>query len=130
MMNRDGEGETFGCEQCWPADPDAAWQAKQGLSSEADLIDESHYAVSILACPRCAQRFVFVFTETIDTMGGDDPQCSNLLPVTEGEAAELVRQGAAYALPVPPDTRHQALLARLEAEARRARRGLWQTQQT
>jgi endonuclease YncB( thermonuclease family) len=41
--------------------------------------------------------------------------------------AELVRRGAAFALPIPPDTRHQELFARLEAEARRQRRGLWAT---
>lgn len=44
--------------------------------------------------------------------------------------AELVRQGAAYAFPVPPDTLHQALLTRLEQEAHRARRGLWHTEQS
>ena len=39
--------------------------------------------------------------------------------------AELVRQGLAYAFPLPPDTRHAALFARLEREARREQRGMW-----
>lgn len=39
--------------------------------------------------------------------------------------AELVRRGAAFAFPVPPDMRFRDKLARLEREARRDRRGLW-----
>ena len=39
--------------------------------------------------------------------------------------AELVKRGAAFAFPVPLDTRFKILLARLERQARRARRGLW-----
>jgi micrococcal nuclease len=39
--------------------------------------------------------------------------------------AELVRRGAAFAFPVPPDRRFRDQLARLEREARRDRRGLW-----
>jgi hypothetical protein len=60
----------------------------------ADLIDESHFHVMTLACPRCAQRFVSVFTETIDWVNGDDPQDSTLLPITEAEDADLVQRGA------------------------------------
>ena len=55
----------------------------------ADLIDESHFHVMILTCPHCAQRFVSVFTETIDWVNGDDPQESTLLPVTEAEETDL-----------------------------------------
>ena len=39
--------------------------------------------------------------------------------------AELVQKGVAYALPVPPDTRHEALLSSLEEAAHHAGRGLW-----
>jgi len=49
----------------------------------------------ILACPHCAQRFVSVFTEMIDWRDGDDPQYWTLLPITEAEAADLVRDGDA-----------------------------------
>jgi hypothetical protein len=48
----------------------------------------------ILACPRCAQRLVSIFTETIDWAEGDDAQYWQLLPMTEPEAANLVGQGA------------------------------------
>jgi len=39
--------------------------------------------------------------------------------------AELVRLGLAEAKAYPPDTRYQDLLEQLEAEARRAGRGMW-----
>jgi hypothetical protein len=85
-------GQEFGCERCWPSAADAAWEARAALTHVADLIDESHFHVMILACPRCAQRFVSVFTETIDWVNGDDPQDSTLLPITEAEDADLVQR--------------------------------------
>ena len=39
--------------------------------------------------------------------------------------AELVKAGLAGVLTLPPNTRHAALFETLEAEARRARRGMW-----
>jgi micrococcal nuclease len=39
--------------------------------------------------------------------------------------AELVRRGLARTLSIPPNTRHQALFARLELSAARRGRGLW-----
>jgi len=39
--------------------------------------------------------------------------------------AELVREGLAYAGAYPPDTKYQAYLEKLEAEARQAGRGIW-----
>jgi hypothetical protein len=81
--------EEFGCKSCWPDDADAAWKARGGLSDAGRVVDESHFGVRILACPRCRQRFVSIFTETIDWTGGDDPQYWTLLPLTEEEAAEL-----------------------------------------
>lgn len=80
----------FGCTQCWPADAAAAAQVRQVLARQERLVDESHYGVSILGCPHCNQRFVSVFTETIDWEDGEDPQASTLLPLTEAEAADLV----------------------------------------
>lgn len=84
----------FGCENCWPASPDAAWEARSSLVLEADLIDESHYHVMILACGSCTQRFVSVFTETIDWEDGEDPQYWTLLPITDTEVAGLVQRSA------------------------------------
>lgn len=81
----------FGCKDCRPPDADIAWKARRALAREADLIDESHLHVMILMCRTCSQRFLSVFTETIDWAGGEDPQHWMLLPITDAEAAELVR---------------------------------------
>ena len=85
--------EDFGCGRCWPASADAAWKARGGLRRAAELIDESHLHVMILACGHCGQRFVSVLTETIDWADGDDPQYWQLLPITETEASGLVQEG-------------------------------------
>ena len=92
-MDDNGSGETFGCERCWPPSADAAWDFRRALTCEADLIDESHFDVTIRACRSCSQRFLSIFTEMIDWEGGDDPQYWTLLPITEVEAADLIRQG-------------------------------------
>jgi hypothetical protein len=92
MVDGEKARADFGCEHCWPATPDAAWEARRALAREADLIDESHFHVMILACSSCTQRYVSVFTETIDWADGEDPQYWMLLPITDAEAAELVQR--------------------------------------
>ena len=92
MTNDDRSGENFGCDRCWPPFADAASKTRGALNHVGTLIDESHFHVMILACPHCTQRFVSVFTETIDWADGDDPQYWSLLPLTGAEAADLVRQ--------------------------------------
>jgi hypothetical protein len=84
----------FGCDRCWPADASAAWGARDGLRRVRELIDESHFIVTILTCPHCAQRYVSVFTEMIDWEGGEDPQYWTLLPISGGEAEGLIQQAA------------------------------------
>lgn len=79
----------FGCARCWPAKADEAWAARDELRRGETLIGESHFHVITLACPHCAQRFVSVFTETIDWDDGEDPQYWTVLPLTEAEAASL-----------------------------------------
>ena len=86
--------QEFGCDLCWPADAHAAWVARDRLTRLKELIDESHFIVAILACPRCAQRYISVFTEMIDWEDGNDPQYWTLLPITEAEAEGLVQQEA------------------------------------
>ncbi len=95
MPDQDVQTEVFGCARCWPAGADEAWRVRAELAIVTDLVDESHYGVTILACPQCTQRFVQVYAETIDWAGGDDPQCTNFLPITEAEAADLERQRGA-----------------------------------
>src|SRR5262245_31411288 len=87
------DAQEFGCEGCWPAAADAAWLARSALKQIATLFDESHFHVMILTCPRCAQRFVSIFTERIDWTGGDDPQYWQLLPLTEPETTSLLDRG-------------------------------------
>ena len=91
-MNDGDSEETFGCRSCWPPSADAAWDSRRALTCEADLIDESHFHVMILACPDCSQRFVSVFTETIDWADGDDPQYWTVLPICDSEAADLAKR--------------------------------------
>ena len=40
-------------------------------------------------------------------------------------SAELIRQGLARSLPQKPDTKYRDLFRRLEAEAKKRRRGVW-----
>jgi hypothetical protein len=94
-MEDDASTEKFGCERCWPGSADGADKARGMLTREADLIDESHLHVMIRACPSCDQRYVSVFTETIDWADGEDPQYWTLMPITTSEAFDLVRQGSA-----------------------------------
>jgi hypothetical protein len=82
----------FGCDRCWPADPALAWDARRGLTHLDELIDQSHFHVMVLGCPVCEQRYVSVFTETIDWTDGEDPQYWSLLPVTSQEADGLTLQ--------------------------------------
>ncbi len=86
--------QEFGCDVCWPSDAGAAWCARDGLSRLKELIDESHFIVAILACPRCDQRYVSSFTELIDWEDGNDPQYWTLLPITGTEAEGLIQQEA------------------------------------
>ena len=81
-----------GCGHCWPPSADAAWKARR--IHTAELIDEPHYHVMILAYPECGQLFLWVFTEMIDWANGDDAQYWTVLPITESEAAELTRRGS------------------------------------
>ncbi len=83
----------FGCEYCWPTAAEAAYEASSGLGYRQDLIDESHFQVSILTCPRCTQSFIAVFTEIIDWQGGDDPQHWMLMPITGMEVFDLTQEG-------------------------------------
>lgn len=89
-----GQQETFGCDRCWPAAAQTAWEARGELAGDTELIVESHFHVAILACPSCSQRFVSVVTETIDWDAGEDPQYWTLLPVTPPEARQLIERRA------------------------------------
>lgn len=78
---------TFGCRRCFGDDADTAWTASREVALRA-LVDESHFGVRLTAC-RCGQRFVSVFLERVDWVGGEDDQTWLVLPVREDEAARL-----------------------------------------
>jgi len=88
----DDRPDDFGCADCWPPIAANAWEARPTLSQVAELIDESHFHVMILACPSCTQHFVSVFTEMIDWEDGDDPQYWTVMPITQVETVDLIKQ--------------------------------------
>ena len=81
--------EQFGCGRCWSGAAEAAWGTYAALATEIVLIAESHFRVAIRFCRHCSQRFVSIFSETIDWVDGDDPQYWSLLPVTAAEIEAL-----------------------------------------
>jgi len=85
--------DTFGCNRCWPSNPDDMWTALRMLKLELDLVDESHFMVKVRSCPSCQQQFVSVFAETIDWADGDDPQFWCLLPIMPAETKMLLGTG-------------------------------------
>lgn len=91
-INREDVQTYFGCNICWPSDPDLAWEARSKLEKILDLIDESHLHIMILACNSCNQRFISVFTEKIDWINGEDPMYWTLLPITDLEAIDLTQK--------------------------------------
>lgn len=79
----------FGCDKCWSSEASAAWGAVTSIPIETHLIDESHYIVSIRACPSCSQRYLQVTTETIDWEDGEDPIYRTIIPVDSAEITKL-----------------------------------------
>jgi hypothetical protein len=87
----EGQGNSGlpGCHSCWPESAASAWDARQKLARDGDLVDESHFHVMKLRCEACHQRFVSIFAEMIDWDDGDDSQHWTLIPVSEEELAAL-----------------------------------------
>lgn len=79
-----------GCPSCWPADAAAAWEARRSFAVVNELIDESHFRVTLRACPACGQHFMSVFVEDIDWADGDDPQYWSVMPLRMEESVRLV----------------------------------------
>ena len=79
----------FGCDKCWSSEASDAWEAVTSTPIETHLIDESHYIVSIRACPSCSQRYLQVTTEVVDWEDGEDPIYRTIIPVNNEERARL-----------------------------------------
>jgi hypothetical protein len=88
-MTDDSLTERFGCNSCWPSSAEGAWDARDRLKLEEDLVDESHYHVMILKCLACGQRFISLFAEKVDWADGEDPQYWTTMPLTPRESADL-----------------------------------------
>ena len=86
--------EIFGCDRCWTAGADECYEAIPMLAHQQALIDDSHLRVGIRSCSHCQQRFLLVFSESIDWSDGEDPQCWTLMPITKNEASVLVEHGS------------------------------------
>jgi hypothetical protein len=85
---------TVGCGACYGEDAQAAWgYYARGLTTERSLVEESHLIVRLRRCGACGQPFVWIFTESVDWHGGEDPQYHRVVPVRPDEAAALTRQG-------------------------------------
>jgi hypothetical protein len=86
----------FGCATCIPEEPASA--TALALTEDARLVDESHFTVKIRSCRGCGQKFLWVFTEQIDRVNGNDPQCWSVLPIAPDEAEALIEAGDALDL--------------------------------
>lgn len=94
-----------GCPNCLPADAQQAWDGFRDLVEVAVPIDEPHHRVTILSCARCRQRYVAVFTETVDWAAGEDPQHRTVMAITADEAEALAAHAAASDLESLPQRR-------------------------
>jgi len=80
-----------GCAACFGDDPVKGYEQRD-VDTIAELVDDSHFAVSIRLCRACGQRFAWVFTERV--MGGPEDQHEMLLiPITVEESDALVAAG-------------------------------------
>jgi hypothetical protein len=84
---------SFGCNTCRPSSANTAWEAFKSLTTDIELVDESHFAVKIKFCRKCTQRFLSVFTETIDWEDSEDPQFWSVIPLTSTEVEQLSAAG-------------------------------------
>jgi hypothetical protein len=92
------EPREFGCARCWGLEAGAAWEARGTFTEVAEIVDESHLGLRIVACPACGQRFASLFTELIDWQGGDDSQCWSMLPLAPEECERAIAGGEKFDL--------------------------------
>lgn len=93
MVHETASKQECGCEHCWPVSATDAWNARDYRAQKTMLVDESHFIVTIKTCRVCSQRFLSIFTETIDWVDGEDPQHWTILPITASEETALLQSG-------------------------------------
>ena len=74
---------------CLGDDCVAAKEALRAAQHTIELVDESHFGVSIERCVRCGQHFLTLFCEMVDWADSDDPQVWVAVPVSEDEVEKL-----------------------------------------
>ena len=74
---------------CLGDDSAAALEAIRKTKHIAELVDESHFGVSILRCVQCGQHFLSLFCERVDWADSDDPQTRVAVPISEDEVQRL-----------------------------------------
>ena len=67
----------------------AAKEAIRKAKRTVELVDESHFMVSIEQCVRCGQQFLTLFCERVDWADSDDPQVIVAVPISEDEVQRL-----------------------------------------
>jgi hypothetical protein len=86
----------FGCLRCYGEDAEHAWAYyEDGLAVQRELVGEPHFIVQLRRCAGCGQRFVWVFSEAVDSEGGEDAQHRSVVPLTGDEAETLKTESLA-----------------------------------
>jgi hypothetical protein len=89
-LRRSADEDGFGCPSCYGNDAERAWEYyEDGLLVERELVGEPQFIVQLRRCVECGQRFVWVFTESVDWDRGEDAQRRSVVPLTDGEAETL-----------------------------------------
>ncbi len=83
---------------CLGDDSLAAREAIRKTKHIAELVDESHFGVSIARSVRCGQHFLSLFCERVDWADSDDPQTVVEVPICEDEVQRLQNQRANIAV--------------------------------
>ncbi len=79
----------FGCKICDSKSAEDAWKAFVDSKVLESIIDEPHFSIRFRVCRHCEQRYLSVFTETIDWNDGQDPQLWSIIPVDTVEFLKL-----------------------------------------
>jgi hypothetical protein len=79
----------FGCPTCFGDDAKRVLNNRTVVDVISSCVDESHFWVTLIRCRACRQLFAAVFCETVDMIGGNDPQGHLLVPLTPDEATTL-----------------------------------------
>lgn len=85
----------FGCARCSGEDALTALAfCTTRLRETHRLVEQSHFSIALRECPECGQAFAAIFTEFVDSTGGEDAQYFEYVPLTAAEVTSLAAQGS------------------------------------